>query len=360
LIHHAGQGGTERYVHTLAQRYKQSGRAVPFFVFTEEGVLARRMRDLGAVTVQMPLSSRYSLGAARRLAAFCKQHDIDVIHTQFLRENYIALLSKSFYPKPRVIYTNHLILANNLITRVSNAAMSRRQDAVIAVCNPGKAQMIKNRIPERLITVIHNGVDPAEWQSGGGAAVRKEANVPDGVPAILYAARFVPGKGHDFLLKALSLVANDHPFHLLLAGEGELRGDIQTLSENLGLAERVTFLGFREDMPAVLAAADLGVNSAGTEACSFNILEAMAAGLPQAVADAGGNGDLISGENGLLFEYGDADSMAYALSRLLGDAELRMRCAQRAREDVDGPFNINTMLDRTYKIYMGEMQNGNK
>lgn len=351
LIHHAGQGGTERYVLTLAQKLREDGRITPFFAYTQSGLLSERMEALGVPTFEIPMPGRYSLKAARAVAALCREKNIHVIHTQFLRENYIALLSRLFWRQTRVVYTNHLILGNNLLTRLSNRLLSPQQHVIIAVCTPGKAQMIRNGIPERKITVIHNAVDPDDW-------IRPKKRLPgleDAPTVLLYAARLVEGKGHMSLIDALSRV-RDVPYRLLLAGDGPLRGDVLAAAEQKGVP--VTYLGFCEDMPSVLASADININAAGTEACSFNILESMAAGLPQIAANAGGNGDLIDGENGLLFPYGDADAMAITIRQMLTDSALRGRCAERAGQTAQTRFHIKDMLSKTMSIYQEEDHHG--
>lgn len=351
LIHHAGQGGTERYLLTLAEALRGDGRVTPFFAYTEDGLLRKRMETLGIPVFHIPMPGRYDLRAARAVAKLCQKHGIEVIHTHFLRENYIALLSRFFYNKTRVVYTNHLILTNNAVTRLSNRVLSRWQHAVIAVCNPGRDQMVRNGIPKKLIRVIHNGVDPDAWaRPANSAAVRQELDVPEGVPVILYAARFVEGKGHACLIDALKGLA-EIPFFMMFAGEGPLRGEMEKLAEHNGLSGKTAFLGFREDMPAVLGAADICVNAASTEACSFNILEAMAMGVPQAVADAGGNADLIDGDNGLLFRDNDPQALGDALRQLLTDSSLRERCGANAKKTATDRFHIRIMLDKTYNAY---------
>lgn len=351
LIHHAGKGGTERYVQSLAVKLGGDGRVEPFFAYTEKGLLTERMEELGVPTFYIPMPGRYDLKAAKNIAALCREHNIDVIHTQFLRENYIAMLSRLFYSKPSVVYTNHLILPNNTVTRLSNRMLSPTQGAVIAVCNPGREQMILNGIPAAKITVIHNGVDPQEWSDTGDRSVRARVGVPDDVPVLVYAARFVEGKGHAGLMEALAVLKKEHMFHMLLTGDGPLLDDTRALAERLGISDRVTFLGFTSDMRSVLNSCDICVNAAGTEACSFNILEAMAAGLPVAAADAGGNPDLVDGTNGLLFTCDDPKAMAASLGRLISDAKLRGGCAEKALESARGRFNISVMLDKTYDIY---------
>lgn len=352
LINFAGQGGTERYVLSLAQGLQGQKNIKAYLAYNEDGLLRERMEEMGAPVFRVGMPGRFSLKSAKSIARLCCEHRIDVIHTQFLRENYLALMSKFFYKKPRVVYTNHIIQANDPLTRHTNRILSRNQHAVIAVCTPGREQLIRNGIPSGKIWLIHNGVDPADWQRLPGSTVRQEAGVPDGVPVILFAARFTEEKGHSALLDALSGLG-DTPYHVLLAGDGELRGDTEKRAAESGLAERLTFLGFRNDMRAVMSATDICVNASSTEACSFSILESLAMGIPQAVADAGGNSDLIDGQNGILFSRNDPDALTNALRLLLTDADLRKKLSVNAAESAAERFTLEGMLNATYTIYQG-------
>ena len=144
LLNHAGKAGTERYVETLARQLSADGRVQACFAYHEEGLLVERMQALGIPTRQITMQSRFDRKAAKELARLCRDWDIQLIHCHFLREHYIALLAKKFLPTLRVVYTNHFVLANNRLTRLSNRLMDRRQDQMIAVCNVGREQLVQN------------------------------------------------------------------------------------------------------------------------------------------------------------------------------------------------------------------------
>jgi glycosyltransferase involved in cell wall biosynthesis len=281
------------------------------------------------------------------------ENDIDVIHTHFLRENTIALLSKSVNKKPRVVYTNHIILRNNLITRISNRILSRRQHAVLPGCTPGAEQLIANGIPKKLISVVHNGVDPEFWAKADGGEIRKELGLTGDIFVMLYPARFAEGKGHAFLLEAAALLKTmtDLPFRLLLAGDGPLLEETKTLAGRLNLSGEVIFLGFRKDMQALLGAADLCVNASASESFNMSILEGMAAGLPVVATDVGGTGEMVVEGSGLLVRYNNTAEMAEALYTMLENTELREKCAKQALYVVKKRFTAKTMIDKVFSYY---------
>lgn len=339
LINHAGKGGTERYVESLATGLD----IIPYFAYNEDGLLRERMEAAGVPVFKLDMKSRFDFRAAKQIARLCRDNGIDIIHTHFLRENYIALLSRLFYRKTRVVYTSHMLTSNNFVTRLSNRLLSPMQYRVIAVCEAGKARLTANGIPGRLITVIHNGIDPAIWE-----CEKRESKEL----TFVYAARVVHGKGHETLLNAAALI-KDKPFKLLIAGDGELLADMRTLAERLGIGDKTVFAGFCKDMKPVLAASDICISASESEALSMSILEAMAAGLPIIATDVGGNPEILRTGCGVLVPYGDAQILATAMSEMLENSKKREKNGQASLAAANGEFNISVMLSKTKSIYGG-------
>ncbi len=354
LLNHAGKAGTERYVETLV-KYLGGVRVEPYFVYNEGGLLAERMEAMGVPTRQLPMASRFDRKAAKALAELCREWDIDLVHCHYLRENYIALLAKGYNKKIRVVYTNHFILPNDFVTRLSNRLLDRRQDQMIAVCHKGRDQLIRNGWSGERIQVVFNGVDPAAW-AGEGSTLRAELGIPEGRFVMLCASRFAHDKGHAYLLRSLKRLTelSDVPFTMVLAGDGELLEPSRALAGELGLTEeQVRFIGFRKDIKNLYKGADLYVNSSQHEALSFLIIEAMAAGLPCVVTDMGGNRDILEGpdQGGLLAVYDDPDSMARCLKRFLEDPDFTARCRENAKKNIDRRFEIHALAEDTYQVY---------
>jgi glycosyltransferase involved in cell wall biosynthesis len=304
------------------------------------------------------MKSRFDFGAAARLAALCESREIDLVHTHFLRENYIALLAKGKNPKPAVVYTNHLLAANDRLTRLSNRLLAKRQDGVIAVCDAGRAQLIENGLDAEKIEVIHHGVDPADWApspEGRRGETRAELGAGADCFVLLCAARFSPEKGHEFLLRSLKRLREltTRPFLLALAGDGELLDAVKARARELDLEDSLRFLGFRADMAALYQGGDLFVNPSAEEALGFGLLEAMAAGLPLLATDVGGVSDVVNEQTdcGKLVPYGDVEAMAGAMRELMENpalAERFRRGAARAREE---HFSLQKMAEDTFALY---------
>lgn len=157
------------------------------------------------------------------------------------------------------------------------------------------------------------------------AASRASLGTPDDAPLALALGRLHPNKGFDVLLEAVARVER---LHLWLAGDGHLRPALERQAARLGLGHRVRFLGWRDDVPALLAAADMLAVASRHEPLGNVVIEAWAAGVPVVATESAGPRELITeGETGLLVPVEDIDRLAAALARLAGDAHLRQRLA---------------------------------
>ena len=140
---------------------------------------------------------------------------------------------------------------------------------------------------------------------------------------------------------------------LAIAGDGPEREKLTLLARDLGIADEVAFLGFRDDAVRLYAAADMFVLSSITEGMSLSMLEAMAAGLPVVATDgAGGNSQVVrEGETGLLVAPRDPAALAAAICRLSTDAGLRARMGAAGRARVEQHFSLRTTTRRYLAVY---------
>lgn len=355
LLNYAGKAGTERYVETLV-RYLGGSRVEPYFAYNEGGLLVERLEALGVPCHRVEMRSRFDRKAARALAALCDEWDIDLIHCHYLREHYTALLAKRYRPGLKVVYTNHFVQANDLVTRISNRWMDKRQDQMIAVCNKGKEQLIANGWSGERIQVVFNAVDPEAWAGDRSeSTLRQELGIPEDRFVMLCASRFADDKGHKYLIDSVKLLKErtKKPFTLVLAGDGPLLEPSKAQVKALGLEDVVTFIGFRKDIKNLYKGSDLYVNSSQHEALSFLIIEAMAAGLPVIATDMGGNSDIVNDQAGcgLLVTYDDPDSMATAMQKLLEDEALLAKCREGAARTIQEKFEIHKWADATWSVY---------
>ncbi|MBR2404429.1 MAG: glycosyltransferase [Clostridia bacterium] len=354
LINYAGNAGTEKYVYNLIKTYEGKDTKC-YFAYNVEGKLSNDLKALGIPMLQLNMRHPFDKKAAKKLADYCRTNNIDVIHAQYPRENYIALLSRKYYSGTKVVYTCHLTLKTNFLWKITNKIMTKNNHKIISVCNNGKDLLVGNGVKADKIDVIYNGIFPHE-RTGANPNLRAELGIDDDTFVMTTLARYHIAKGLDYLTNSIEKLTKltDKKFVLLILGEGELWDKITALIRSKGLEKHIMQLGYRTDAGEILKISDLYINSAKCyEALSFAILEAMDAGLPVIATNVGGNGDILCDENdcGMLVEYGDCDQMAQAINTMMSDEELRAKYSKNALKAVDTVFNLDNLLEETYKRY---------
>ena len=357
LINFAGKAGTEKYVENLVD-HLHGKKCDCQLCYNIDGPLADKMRERGVKCHQLEMRSPFDKKAAKRLAEICREEGIDVIHAQYPRENYIAILSKKYNPGVKVVFTSHLTIYQNAVWKFFNRRMMKKDHRVISVCDEGKDILISNGVPADKIEVVYNGIAPGAApgprEPGRERPALGEA-LPDGAVCAFIMARLAPEKGLGFLIEAAGkAIGSGAPLYVFIAGDGDERAALEQSIGAAGLADRVKLLGFRRDTDALLADADIYLNtSSSNEAMSFAILEAMAAGLPLVVTRVGGSPDLVrvGGECGFVCEYGDVAAFSDALVKLAGDPGLRARYGAAARDKAENQFELSRLLDKVFELY---------
>jgi len=340
LINHAGQGGTEKYIRVLAEDMKKRGHTV-FLVYNETGRLVAEVESLGIETIKLEMKSPFDSKASKTLKNICKEKKIDIIHTQFARENYIAIRSKG----AKVIHTSHIMLRNDFAWKILNRMFMGRNKQIIALCELSKRILIENKYPKNKITVIPNGV------------VFKEdveiAPISD-VFKFVTVTRFSEEKGIFFLLDAIKeLKKKAQNFEVAFVGDGELLEEAKEYTKTNDIAENTIFYGYREDVEDILKNSNCFINSSQSEVISFAILEAMSVGLPIIATNVGGTPDIVNEKTncGILADYGDVVAFSAGMYKIMNDVEFLRECALNSQKAIKDIFNIENVLKKIYLTY---------
>jgi glycosyltransferase involved in cell wall biosynthesis len=170
---------------------------------------------------------------------------------------------------------------------------------------------------------------------------------------ILMVGRLAPPKRPDLALRALASVRQAIPeAELHLVGDGPLRAQAEALTAELGLDGAVRFLGNREDVPELLATAEVALLASDYEGCPLAVVEAMAAAVPVVATDAGGTGELVDpGRTGELGPRGDAQGLATALERVLGDRSRAAELGAEGRRTAQARLSLDTMVESLVQVY---------
>lgn len=358
LINYAGKAGTEKYVENLV-RILSPDKIEPYFAYNIAGELSEKMAAAGVPSLQVDMGKKNVFKAAKKLAEYCRENKIEVIHAQYPRENIIALISKRYYNKPKIVLTNHLTLRlsglSGFVWRRLNKHFTPKNHCIIAVCNEGRDIMLENGVAPNKIKVVFNGIEPA-GKPIKNTAIRDELGLPSDCFVMTIFARFAPEKGLDFLVDVLAKLKTEttRPFCCIVCGDGELFGEISNKINALNLKDNCKLLGYRNDTSEILHGSDIYVcSSMCNEAMSFAILEAMNAGLPLVVTDVGGNRDLAETKLrcGYVFPYGNVEDFAGAIKKLLDEPETLNKLSYASTEKVEKYFNLYKLAEDVYNSY---------
>jgi glycosyltransferase involved in cell wall biosynthesis len=210
------------------------------------------------------------------------------------------------------------------------------------------------RVPRDRIAVVQNGIRIPERlavpvRDAWRAEIRADLGLASAERLIVCVGNLYPVKDHATLLRACATLAE---VHVAIAGRGEEEAALRALAAELGMASRVHLLGLRDDIPRLLAAADLFVHPSRSEELPLAVLEAMAAAKAVVATRVGGVPDaVVSGETGLLVGPGEPKPLADAIETLLRDPSLAERLGQAARCRVEALFDHERMVDRYLEIY---------
>jgi glycosyltransferase involved in cell wall biosynthesis len=209
--------------------------------------------------------------------------------------------------------------------------------------------LIRQGVPANKLAVIHNGIPDFQSDSNSREDVRRKWGFTQGHIVIGIASRLDHIKGLNYLIDAFARIIKAYPeARLVLMGDGLARKSLEKQTETLGIRDQVTFAGICSDVSRCLAALDIFALPSLAESHSIGLLEAMRAGLPSIVTDVGGNTESVRNEHeGLVVAAADVEGLTVAMTRMIGDAALRMRLGMAARKRFLVEFTHEAMLNKT-------------
>lgn len=361
--HTAELGGAELELLDHAKAYPL-GKVV----FFAEGPLVESLRGEGVDAVvlktsvdltQVKRGSLAGLSPAGVLGLFRLALDVaklargyDVIFANTQKAFLIGALAGRLAGRPVVwrlhdiMSAEHFGLGNRkLMTTAANLFAAR----VLANSQATAAAFVEGGGRASITQVIHNGIDPDLFVSQAASNVREVLGIGN-APLVGCFSRLSPWKGQQVLLEALVRVPGTHALLVggALFGEEDHQASLRERAVHLGIDDRVHFLGFRRDIPALMLACDVVAHtSVAAEPFGRVIVEGMLAGKPVIATRAGAAPEIIEDRrSGLLVTPGDADALAGALLELQHHPEAAVRLAQQGRERANAMFTLPTILQQ--------------
>ncbi|MFN0159341.1 MAG: glycosyltransferase family 4 protein [Bacteroidota bacterium] len=312
-------------------------------------------------TLELEVKGYFHPVAIWQLRTVMRRQSIDIIHCQHSRDiaTIVPATRLSGRPIPIVLSkrVGSYVMKKDLFHQFTYARVSK----VLAVSEVIRRNVLNTTpmTPERVIT-LHDAIDTSTFslERVERRRVRDEFSISDQTVLIGIVGRFSPGKGHEELLEAASILRKRHSnVHFMIVGEashGEeayMHG-IRNLCTTLRLDDIITFTGFRKDVPNVMAAFDIFAFPSHAESFGVVLIEAMALERPVVSTNCDGVLDIVvDGETGLHVNPKSGNELADALERLIKYQTLREEMGKRGRKRVEEMFNQTKQMDKLEEIY---------
>jgi len=296
-----------------------------------------------------------SIRPVRELRRAILEEDVDIVHTNTLKCHVLGGLAAKWAKKPLVWDVRDILepgAARSLLLRVAKITRPH----LVAM----SAAVAESLADAHCDTTVVLGARPvAKYRPRPpDEKLREELGLQPGAKVLSVIARLTPWKGHQILLRALREVLQQEPAaRLLVIGdtgfwESDYKETLQKQAEALGCAEAVRWLGFREDVPELLALTDVVVLPSRDEPFGMVLIEAMAAEKPVIATRAAGPMEIVEeGITGLLIEHGNEGELAGAIVELLGEPDRAEAMGKAGRHRAVELFDISRLINQLYEVY---------
>jgi glycosyltransferase involved in cell wall biosynthesis len=346
-------GGTERQITELIRRMDPARFRVHVACFHREGAWVPRIVERAASIVEFPIEGFARLSTPLQLLAFarwCRREHIAVVQTCDLYANIFGLPGAALAGVPVRIGSRQELDSNTSDRQIRLQRLAYRFATKVVANSPAALEILEREgVAASSIAVIPNGVDLGAFPERAGSA---------SIRTIITVANLRREKSHETLLAAAAVLLRTHPqLRFQIVGDGPRRAELEELSQARGLAGHVEFLGQREDVPSLLAAADAFVLPSRSEAFPNGAIEAMAAGLPVVASDVGGMRDLIAnGRTGVLVPPGDPEALALAVASLIDNPADAAALGRAARREVQQRYSFDRMTTGFEDLYLSALR----
>lgn len=344
ITHGLGAGGAERVVYELAARLPKLGFEATTVTVLEGGPLEKDFRRAGLKVVKLRKRWPLGLGTVRDLTDLFQREKPDIVHTHLFLADAWARIAAKLAAVPVVVTTEHNVnLEYKWKHRAVNRLLRSVNQAFIAVSGEVKKELMrKDKVPEEKIRVIFNGIDLARVVSRGTGIFHDP-------PRLIAVGRLFEQKDHETLLRAAAEISAS--WNLRIIGTGPLEKRLKALAQELGIDSRVEFMGFRDDVPRLLAESDVFCFPSRWEGLGLAAIEAAAAGLPVVAADLPALKEVFKKGEVRFVKGGDVDGWAKVISEILENPAPALKTAAETQERIKQRFSIDRMVKEYAGLY---------
>lgn len=364
LIGSFHQGGSERQAVQLTRLLRRDKTYnVRLAALNSEGVLKSEVESLGLTDIpEFKLNSFYDLNFFKQLqkcARFIKENNFEIVHAHDFYTNVFGIAAARLANvKLKIASKRETSGMRTNAQKLVEKRVFNFADRIVVNSEAVKNYLIAEKIRAEKIRVIYNGLDLQRLEPQKLA--RREICETLGLPledrlkfVTLVANLRHTVKNQRMFLRTAKRVAEKIPeSHFVLAGEGDLKTDLENFARELNVADRTHFIGRCTRVPELLSISSVGVLTSFAEGFSNSLLEYMAAGLPVVATNVGGAAEaIIENETGFLIESDDDAAMANRLIELLENEAKIAGFGEKGRQTVKEKFSLETQLEKTLELY---------
>jgi glycosyltransferase involved in cell wall biosynthesis len=363
-------GGTELHLASISGALAARGWNVA--VYGAAGGPVAQLLEAGKVRLILPPRAHRLLGGLPGSGAYGST--VIAVHLLGVLLRHRPLIVHFFLPAAYLIGAPLAIAARIKLRVMSRRSLNRYQNKSRLVAPLerrlhrwmtailGNSRSVVNELEAEgaaagQLGLIYNGLDTAQITTASREQTRALLGIPEATLVFVIVANLIPYKGHLDLVEALGRLAGRMPddWKLLMVGRDDGAGAaIKALAVSRGIAEKLVYLGSRNDVAALLMASDIGLLASHQEGFSNAVIECMYAGLPMIVTDVGGNAEaVVDGETGIVVPPHDPVSFGEAIVRLATDPALRLSHGAAGRRRVEARFSLDSCVSRYEALYRG-------
>jgi glycosyltransferase involved in cell wall biosynthesis len=308
-----------------------------------------RGNDVESIAVEM--RSALSQGAMFALRSVIARERPDVVHLHTSRAHVLGAMAARLTGTRVVIATRRMDDPIKMVWP-NTSAYGKWTSAIVAISSAVRDAMIRCGVDPAKIRLIPSGTDIDRFENAAAdLGLRSRLGIDAGVPLVCVAAALAERKGIRYLIEAAALLnAKGAPVHLVIAGEGDLRDELERLARDLGVG--ASFVGFYDDMPTLLASVDVFAMPSTSEGLGVAVLEAMAAARPVVASAVGGlKESVVDGVTGLLVSPADAHALAEGIGKLISNPSVAGRFGSAGRARVRENFSLENMARLNEALY---------
>jgi len=343
-------GGAENALYELATRLDRNAFQPQVACLSGQGPVAVRLRQRGIPVHSLGARAKWAVRVVWRLRRLIREADI--VHSFLFHANMAARLAAIWTGVRAVVSAARVAERSRPRRRKLECRTHRLVDVEVCVSTGVRDFLASGGFPRQKLIVIPNGVDASRF-AGRDPGFKARLGIKPDTPLITTIGRLHEQKGMSYVLRAAASLCRSRPeCHFLLVGRGPLEAELRAQAKQFRLDDKVTFLGFCNDVPSVLKATDIFVLASLWEGMPNAVLEAMAAGVPVVATRVEGTVDIIDDDRtGMLVMPKDVPAIVSAILRLLDDPARAQRLGQAAQEHVRAHFPLEAMVRRHQELY---------